>query len=106
WTADDHLAAFAAYRASCQALRKAPRSDRGQISAALSNVCGNAMGLRPRDANTARAFFEQNFLPVRISRLGEVEGLLTGYFEPIVAGWAVLHPRFPSPRLPRPPGPR
>jgi hypothetical protein len=82
WTADDHLAAFAAYQASCQALRKfkSPRGDdRGQISAALSNVCRNAMELRPKDADTARVFFERNFQPVRISRLGEAEGLLTGY---------------------------
>jgi len=95
WTADDHLAAFAAYEASCQALRKARRAeDRGQISGALWNVCRNAIGLRPQDANTARAFFEKNFQPVRIARLGEVEGLLTGYFEPVVAG-----SRFPSPEF-------
>jgi membrane-bound lytic murein transglycosylase A len=96
WTTDDHLAAFAAYQASCQALRKkTPRGDdRGQISAALSNACRNAMGLQPKDADTARAFFERNFQPVRISRLGEAEGLLTGYFEPIVAG-----SRFPSPEF-------
>ncbi len=95
WTADDHLAAFAAYQTSCQALRKARRTDdRGEISAALSNACRNAMGLRPRDAHTARGFFEQNFQPVRIARLGEREGLLTGYFEPIVAG-----SRFPSPEF-------
>jgi membrane-bound lytic murein transglycosylase A len=96
WTADDHLAAFAAYQASCQALRKkTPRGDdRGQISAALSNACRNAIGLQPKDADTARAFFERNFQPVRISRLGEAEGLLTGYFEPIVAG-----SRFPSPEF-------
>ena len=95
WTADDHLAAFAAYQTSCQALRKARRTDdRGEIHAALSNSCRNAMGLRPRDAHTARSFFEQNFQPVRIARLGEREGLLTGYFEPIVAG-----SRFPSPEF-------
>src|SRR5215470_1811860 len=95
WTADDHLAAFAAYEASCQALRKARRAeDRGQISGALWNVCRNAIGLRPQDANTARAFFEKNFQPVRIARLGELEGLLTGYFEPVVAG-----SRFPSPEF-------
>ena len=52
------------------------------------------MDLRPRDADTARAFFERNFQPVRIARLGEVEGLLTGYFEPVVAG-----SRFPSPEF-------
>jgi peptidoglycan lytic transglycosylase A len=100
WTADDHLAAFAAYQASCQALRVQalrkirPTDDRGQISGALWNVCRIATGLRPQDSDTARAFFEQNFQPVRIARLGEVEGLLTGYFEPIVAG-----SRFPSPEF-------
>src|SRR6266498_3021677 len=95
WTADDHLAAFAAYRESCRAARKMPRTDdRAAIFAALWNVCRDAMGLRPRDADTARAFFERNFQPVRIARLGEVAGLLTGYFEPIVAG-----SRFPSPEF-------
>jgi membrane-bound lytic murein transglycosylase A len=96
WTSDDHLAAFAAYQGSCQALRKkTSRGDeRGQISAALLNACRNAMELRPKDADAARAFFEQNFRPVRISRLGEGEGLLTGYFEPIVQG-----SRFPSPEF-------
>jgi membrane-bound lytic murein transglycosylase A len=95
WTADDHLAAFAAYRESCGAARKTPRTDdRAAIFAALWNVCRDAMGLQPRDADTARAFFERNFQPVRIARLGEVAGLLTGYFEPIVAG-----SRFPSPEF-------
>jgi membrane-bound lytic murein transglycosylase A len=95
WTADDHLAAFAAYQASCQALRQTRRTDdRGQISGALSDLCRKALGLRPQDSDTARAFFEDNFQPVRIARLGEVEGLLTGYFEPIVAG-----SRFPSPEF-------
>jgi len=52
------------------------------------------MDLRPQDSDTARAFFERNFQPVRIARLGEVDGLLTGYFEPVVAG-----SRFPSPEF-------
>jgi peptidoglycan lytic transglycosylase A len=95
WSADDHLAAFAAYQTSCQALRKMRRADeRGRIYGALWTACRSAAGLRPRDADTARTFFEQNFQPVRIARLGEREGLLTGYFEPIVAG-----SRFPSPEF-------
>jgi membrane-bound lytic murein transglycosylase A len=104
WTADDHLAAFRAYQTSCQALRnKTPRGDdRGQLSAALSNVCRNAMELRPKDADTARSFFERNFQPVRISRLGEAEGLLTGYFEPVVAGSRFPSPEFPVPLYRRP----
>jgi peptidoglycan lytic transglycosylase A len=103
WTADDHLAAFAAYQASCQALRKMRRSDdRAAISEALANVCRKAVGLRPPDADAARTFFEQNFQPVRIARLGEAAGLLTGYFEPIVAGSRFPSPEFPVPLYRRP----
>jgi peptidoglycan lytic transglycosylase A len=104
WRADDHLAAFAAYQTSCQALRKIRRTDdRGQIFGALWNVCRNAIDLRPRDTDTARAFFEQNFQPVRIARLGEDEGLLTGYFEPVVAGSRFPSPEFHVPVYRRPP---
>jgi len=95
WTADDHLSAFAAYQTSCQALLKVRRTDeRGELFTPLSNVCRKAATLRPQDMKTARAFFEQNFQPVRIGRLGEAQGLLTGYFEPIVMG-----SRFPSPEF-------
>ncbi len=103
WTGDDHLEAFAAYQAGCRVLRKTPRTDdSGQIHGALSNVCRKALGLRPQDLHTARAFFEQNFQPVRIARLGEAEGLLTGYFEPIVAGSRFPSPEFPIPLYRRP----
>jgi membrane-bound lytic murein transglycosylase A len=95
WTADDHLAAFAAYQASCRAPLKSRRSDeREELSGALSIVCRKAAGLQPLDTSTARAFFEKNFQPLRIARLGEAAGLLTGYFEPVVAG-----SRFPSPEF-------
>jgi membrane-bound lytic murein transglycosylase A len=105
WKADDHLAAFAAYQASCQALRKRRPNELGQISGALSNVCRRAANLRLHDVDTARAFFEQNFQPVRIARLGEREGLLTGYFEPIVAGSRFPSPEFPVPLYRRPSSP-
>jgi hypothetical protein len=62
WSTDDHLAAFAAYRASCQALRKIPHpQDHRPIYHALWNVCGRVLDLRPQDSDTARAFFEGNF---------------------------------------------
>ena len=103
WTADDHLAAFAAYQTSCQALLKIRRSDeRAELSGALSSVCRKASGLQPQDSETARAFFEQNFQPLRIGRLGEAEGLLTGYFEPIVAGSRFPTPEFRVPLYRRP----
>ena len=73
-----------------------------EIHGALGNVCRKAIALQPRDAQAARAFFEQNFQPVRIGRLGEAEGLLTGYFEPIVAGSRFPSPEFPVPLYRRP----
>ena len=103
WPADDHLAAFAAYQAGCRALRKTPRTDDGrEIHGALANLCRKAIALRPRDGQAARAFFEQNFQPIRIARLGETEGLLTGYFEPVVAGSRFPNPEFPIPLYRRP----
>src|SRR5260370_25743348 len=57
WTADDHLAAFAAYQTSCQALLKIRRTDeRGELSAALSNVSRNAANLQPQDTEPAPSF--------------------------------------------------
>jgi membrane-bound lytic murein transglycosylase A len=104
WRTDDHLAAFAAYRTSCQALRKIPRTDdHGPLHGALRNVCRKAIELQPKDSDAARTFFEQNFQPVRIARLGEGEGFLTGYFEPIVQGSRFPNPEFHIPLYRRPP---
>src|SRR5260370_6756126 len=104
WRTDDHLAAFAAYQTSCQALRRISRTDdHGPIHSALWNVCRKAIDLQPKDSDTARNFFEQNFQPVRIARLGEVERFLTGYFEPIVQGSRFPNPEFHIPLYRRPP---
>jgi membrane-bound lytic murein transglycosylase A len=95
WAGDDHLAAFAAYQASCRALRGSGHVDEQRpIQAALLTICRRASGLLPQHSQTARVFFEENFQPVRIARLGEHEGLLTGYYEPVVQG-----SRFPSPEF-------
>ena len=104
WAADDHLAAFAAYKASCQALRKIGYTDdQRPIHGALRNVCRKALDLRPQDSEAGRTFFEENFQPVRIARLGQVEGLLTSYFEPIVQGSRFPNPEFHIPLYRRPP---
>jgi membrane-bound lytic murein transglycosylase A len=104
WPADDHLAAFVAYQGSCQALRNIPHpDDHRSMYRALWKVCRSALDLRPQDSNTARAFFEENFQPVRIARLGEAEGLLTGYFEPIAQGSRVPSSEFHVPVYRRPP---
>jgi membrane-bound lytic murein transglycosylase A len=103
WSADDHIAAFSAYQASCQALRKIQRTDDHRpIHGALVDVCRKASGLVPQESQAARTFFEENFQPVRIARLGEVDGLLTGYFEPIVQGSRFPNPEFHVPLYRRP----
>jgi membrane-bound lytic murein transglycosylase A len=104
WRGDDHRAAFAAYQASCQALRKMQHNDdRRPVQSGLRNVCRRASGLLPQDSQAARIFFEENFQPVRIARLGEVEGLVTGYYEPIVQGSRFPNPEFHIPLYRRPP---
>jgi len=103
WTADDHLAAFAAYQISCQALRKTRQTGGKPLAGALWNVCRKAVGFRPQHSNTARNFFEQNFQPVRIARLGETQGFLTGYYEPVVQGSRFPSPEFHVPLYRRPP---
>ena len=103
WLRDDHLAAFAAYQASCQALHKIRHSgDDGAVPSALRAICRKAIGMHAQDSETARTFFEENFQPVRIARLGESEGLLTGYFEPIVQGSRFPNPEFHVPVYRRP----
>jgi len=104
WAGDDHLAAFAAYQASCQALRKSAHTDEHRpVQAALFSICRRASGALPQHSWAARAFFEENFQPVRIARLGEHEGLLTGYYEPVVQGSRFPSPEFHIPVYRRPP---
>ena len=42
-------------------------------------------------SETARQFFETNFVPVRIRKLGDPAGFVTAYYDPIVDG-----SRFPT----------
>jgi membrane-bound lytic murein transglycosylase A len=58
---------------------------------------------KPRDAKEARQFFEQNFRPVRISPLGETDGFLTGYYEPVVSGSRQQTEEFAFPLYRKPP---
>ena len=88
WADDDHAAAFATFLVSCKAILKGAPAKRTArpIYGALYDVCGKASFLKSADGKAARTFFEQNFRPVRVSPLGEPDGLLTGYYEPVVEG--------------------
>jgi membrane-bound lytic murein transglycosylase A len=104
WGDDDHGAAFEAFRISCSAstARKKPARQDRAIDAALARLCREALALGPANAMEARAFFETRFRPFRLARLGEAEGFLTGYYEPIVEGSRVPTQDFKVPMYRRP----
>jgi membrane-bound lytic murein transglycosylase A len=89
WNDDDHLQAYKAFRTSCKSISAestTPAADPKGLGSSLRDPCRAAKAGDISDAAKARAFFEENFLPLRISRLGEGEGFVTGYYEPIIDG--------------------
>jgi membrane-bound lytic murein transglycosylase A len=104
WANDDHAAAFAAFLASCRTLETKHRSGRELtgISAALRDICEQAREAIPLDEDGARKFFEDHFRPVRINKLGDTDGFLTGYYEPIIAGSRFPTGNFTAPLYRRP----
>lgn len=88
WAGDDHLAAFGAFRVSCNpiSLQRKPPADLKAIGTSLREPCHAANKSRISDGEQARRFFEQHFQPVSISKLGEDTGFVTGYYEPVVNG--------------------
>ncbi len=100
WAGDDHAAAFTTFQESCKPFlsRKRPSRDTpADGRRARASLQARSRVPATLTAAKARAFFEENFRPVRIAKLGETPGLLTGYYEPIVDG-----SRFPNPEFPRP----
>ena len=88
WSEDDHLQAYKAFRVSCKpiAAQRGPSTDPKALGTSLRDPCRAARAADISDGARARAFFEEHFLPLRISRLGEDEGFVTGYYEPIIDG--------------------
>lgn len=78
WQQDDHAQAWPALLNSCRVLRN---------QALWDAVCNAAVQLDTPDANTARAFFERHFTPHQVLQNdGSPEGLVTGYYEPVLRG--------------------
>jgi membrane-bound lytic murein transglycosylase A len=105
WAGDDHATAFATFLDSCRGLesKRRPTQEMMEITAALKEVCARALSAVPLDENGARKFFEDNFRPVQLSKLGETDGFLTGYYEPIIEGSRVPTGEFTAPLYRRPP---
>ena len=93
WKEDDHLAAFQAFRSSCKPIAAQqtmpaapPPANPRALGTSLREPCEAARNSRIADPDKARAFFEQHFVPLEISRLGEGAGFVTGYYEPVIDG--------------------
>lgn len=88
WNDDDHLAAYKAFRTSCKpiAAQQGLPPESKALGSSLRDPCRIAKRLEPTDSARAKEFFEQNFVPLRISRLGEDAGFVTGYYEPVLEG--------------------
>jgi membrane-bound lytic murein transglycosylase A len=88
WNEDDHLQAFNAFRASCRpiAAQHTLPTEPKALGISLRHPCRAARAAELSDGAKARGFFEAHFLPMQISRLGEGEGFVTGYYEPVIDG--------------------
>ena len=93
WANDDHAAAVPVFVRSCQ-----------KLDADWQDACAAARAL-PADvaADVARRFFERYFVPHQlIAAGGSDEGLITGYYEPLLKGALSPSVRFQYPIYARP----
>ena len=105
WATDDHAAAFATFLESCRALNGGRQTSAVEptVADALHAVCVRAIAAIPLEDDAARRFFEDNFRPLRIAKLGDSDGFLTGYYEPIIDGSREPTGEFTAPLFRRPP---
>ncbi len=100
WRDDDHVAALEAFRHGCADQRSSAKTGLlGVDGSALSTLCRKARGAEA-DATSARRFFESQFDPFRFT--GDIDGYLTGYFEPELDGARTADERFGVPIYRRP----
>ncbi|WP_315740422.1 MULTISPECIES: murein transglycosylase A [unclassified Bradyrhizobium] len=88
WNDDDQLAAYRTFRASCKpiAAKTDVTPDAKALGDSLRDPCRDARAADLADNAAARAFFERHFEPLKISKLGDADGFVTGYYEPVIDG--------------------
>jgi membrane-bound lytic murein transglycosylase A len=78
WQDDNLLAAWPAWLQSCSTLKNRPE---------WREACATAINLNPADATAVRMYFQDNFsLYQSLQADGAVNGLVTGYYEPLLHG--------------------
>lgn len=108
WETDDHLKAFKTFLKSCNdAIRMAERPTTRAIAqcrvpgSVLASACRLAQSADVSTKAAAKAFFEANFAPHRVVHTKN-EGLLTGYYEPVMQGSRTRQGKFQTPVYKRP----
>ena len=93
WADDPVEQAWPALRAGCAALVASPARQ-----ALWETPCRAAASVDGRDATAVRAFFESHFIPYQVTGAdGRETGLVTGYYEPLLAGSRVRSARYTVP---------
>jgi membrane-bound lytic murein transglycosylase A len=89
WTDDDPTPTFQAFVSQCTSLQK---------QALWRATCSSAMSLSSPDANSIRAWFEAQLRPWQlVNPDGAKNGLITGYYEPILQGSRARKAPFTTP---------
>jgi len=92
WKDADLSAALAAFRRSCVRILDLPPTAPMAYAGTADDwreACGNAFSAR-----NARAFFEKTFTPHAV---GNSDGLVTGYYEPLLSGSRTRHAQYQTP---------
>ena len=94
WNDDRVQDAWLAFRAGCAALVDPHFASR----ALWTPACAAADAVDPLDAVAVRAFFESHFSPYEVVAAdGRTTGMVTGYYEPLLAGSRTKTARFTVP---------
>ena len=89
WQTMDLQPTWAAFLQSCRALHRKP---------VWQTVCAHAGELAQPDSTVLRTFFEEGFTPYQVFNPdGSSQGLITGYYEPKLAGSRIRTERFRYP---------
>jgi membrane-bound lytic murein transglycosylase A len=101
WAEDDHLAAFAAFRAGAECIAERPPKQRalGISGEAVQRAARLALPSEVASPAAARKFFESCFRPFRIA----AAGFVTGYYEPEAVASRTRTAAFSVPLYRRPP---
>lgn len=94
WEQDRHAAAWPALRRNCEKL--------STRDAAWEEVCRAARTLEAPDDTSARVFFEAHFRAYQMNPESGREGLITGYYEPLLNGSLTRTDQFRWPLYKRP----